>query len=61
MFMYCMYIYSIYIHKFTSYDCFANCVPTKPLDNPDLLCRSTNRNYRLCEIFGDNHKIAIIP
>ncbi len=62
--MYCMYIYSIYIHQFTSYDCFAkcfvNCVPTKPLNNPDLFCISTNCDYRLCEIFSDNREIAII-
>jgi hypothetical protein len=66
VYVYVLYVYIeyIYIHQFISYDCFAkcfaNCVPTNPLDYSDIFCRSTDRDYRLCEIFSDNHEIAII-
>jgi hypothetical protein len=55
-----MYIYINLLHMIVLQNVLQIAFRQNPLDNPDLFCRSTNRIYRLCEIFIDIREIAII-
>jgi hypothetical protein len=49
---------SLLFYKMFHY-CFAKCISSTPLDYCDQFCIRKNRNYHLCKLCSDNHKIAI--